>query len=45
MFYYLLAPILTYNFILVAAAVIPAVFLMAKVYRSDRLEKESPYMF
>ena len=44
MFYYLLTPILTYNFILVAAAVIPAVFLMAKVYRSDRLEQESPYM-
>ncbi len=32
---------MTYNFVLVAAAVIPAVFLMVKVYRSDRLEKES----
>lgn len=42
MFYFLLQPIVTYNFILIAAAVIPAVFLMVKVYRSDRLEKESP---
>ena len=42
MFYYLFEPVLTYHFILVAAAVIPAVFLMIKVYRSDRLEKESP---
>ncbi len=30
--------------ILIAAAVIPAVFLMIKVYQSDRLEKESPYL-
>lgn len=44
MFYYLLEPIMIYNVILIAAAVIPAVFLMVKVYRSDRLEKESPYM-
>jgi len=44
MFYFLLTPILTYNFILVAAAVIPAIVLMIKVYNSDRLEKESPYM-
>ena len=33
---------MTYNFILIAAAVIPAIFLMVKVYKSDRLEKESP---
>ena len=44
MFYFLLPSFLTYNFILVAAAVIPAIFLMVKVYRSDRLERESPYM-
>ncbi len=44
MFYFLLTPILTYNFILVAAAVIPAIVLMIKVYNSDRLEKESPHM-
>ena len=31
-----------YNVILIAAAVIPAVFLMIKVYRSDRLEPENP---
>ncbi|MBQ7623655.1 MAG: PrsW family intramembrane metalloprotease [Clostridia bacterium] len=42
MFYYLLAPFLTYNFILIAAAVVPALFLMIKVYRSDRLEAEDP---
>lgn len=44
MFYFLLAPIMTYNFILIAAAIIPAVFLLIKVYRSDRLEQESPSM-
>lgn len=42
MFYYLLQPIMTYNFILLAAAVIPAAFLLIKTYRSDRLEPESP---
>lgn len=41
MFYYLIQPIMTYNLILIAAAIIPAVFLMIKVYKSDRLEKES----
>ncbi|MBR3149691.1 MAG: PrsW family intramembrane metalloprotease [Eubacterium sp.] len=44
MFYYLLTPIFTYNFILILAAIVPAVFLMFKVYKSDRLEKESPHM-
>ena len=42
MFYYLLQPILTYNIILIAAAVLPAILLMIKVYRSDHLEQESP---
>ena len=42
MFYFLASPIMRYNFLLIAAAVIPAVFLMIRVYRSDRLEKESP---
>lgn len=42
MFYFLISSILMYNWILIMAAVIPAVFLMIKVYRSDRLEKESP---
>ncbi len=42
MFYFLLPSIVTYNFILVAAAVIPALVLMIKVYRADRLEKEDP---
>ena len=40
MFYFLIAPQLTYHWILIAAAVVPAVFLMVKVYRSDKLEKE-----
>ena len=44
MFYFLLPTLLTYDFILIGAAVIPAVFLMVKVYRSDRLESESPAM-
>ncbi len=40
MFYFLVMPYLTYHWILIAAAVIPAIFLMIKVYKSDRLEKE-----
>ena len=44
MFYYLFAPIMTYNFILIAAAVVPAVFLLIRVYRADHLEPESPAM-
>ena len=42
MFYYLLTPYLSYHFILIAAAVIPALFLMLRVWRADRLEPESP---
>lgn len=42
MFYYLIRPIVSYNFFLMAAAAVPAIFLMVRVYRSDRLEKESP---
>ena len=41
MFYYLVPGLMSYRVILIAAAVIPALFLMGKVYRSDRLEKES----
>ena len=44
MFYFLLPTLLSYNFILLAAAVIPAIFLMIKVYQLDRLERESSYM-
>ena len=44
MFYFILQPILIYNFILIAAAVIPAVVLMIKVYQSDRLDRESPWL-
>ena len=32
----------SYNLILIAAAVVPAIFLLIKVYQSDRLEKEPP---
>ena len=42
MFYYILSAVFNYNFVLIAAAVIPAVVLMVKVYKSDRLEAESP---
>ena len=42
MFYYLVRPIVYYNYLLIAAAVIPAIFLMIRVYKSDHLEKESP---
>ncbi len=41
MFYFLLPGLLSYDVILIAAAVIPAVFLMIRVYRSDRMERES----
>ena len=42
MFYFFLAPILVYNWVLILAAIIPAVILLITVYRSDRLEAESP---
>ena len=42
MFYFLLPVLIRYNFILVIAAVVPAVVLMVQAYRMDRLEKESP---
>ncbi len=41
-YYYYLQPIMLYNVILIAAAIIPAVFLMIQVHRMDRLEPESP---
>ena len=44
MFYYLLEPIMTYNFFLIAAAVIPAIILMVRVWRADRYEKESSWL-
>ena len=44
MFFWLLTPILAYNWLLVVAAVVPAIVLLVKVYRSDRLERESPYL-
>lgn len=42
MIYFLVNTYLAYNFILIAAAIIPAVILMVKVYKSDRLDRESP---
>lgn len=44
MFYFLMAPVIMYSRILIIAAIVPAVILMAKVYRADRLEKESPQL-
>ena len=44
MFYFLIPTLMSYNFMLIAAAVIPAVFLMVRAYRSDKLEKESKSM-
>ncbi len=44
MFYFLMTPILTYNWLLIIAAVVPAIFLMVQVYKMDKLEKESPRM-
>ena len=44
MFFWILAPYLTYRWLLILAAVIPAIVLLVKVYRSDRLERESPYL-
>ena len=40
--YFLAAPLLTYSWLLILAATIPAIILMVKVYQSDRLEPESP---
>ncbi len=42
MYHFQTCSIFRFNFLLIAAAVIPAIFLMVRVYRSDRLEKESP---
>lgn len=39
MFFFLFG---TYNLLLIAAAVIPSLVLLVRVYRSDRLEKEPP---
>jgi len=42
MFFFLLPGLLTYNWILILSAVLPALFLLVKVYKADKLEKESP---
>ncbi len=44
MFYFFLPSLFNFNFILIAAAVVPALVLMLRVYRSDRIEKESAPM-
>jgi RsiW-degrading membrane proteinase PrsW (M82 family) len=44
MFYFFMEPLITYHWFLILAAVIPAIILMVKVYRSDRLERESPFL-
>ena len=40
MYYFILPTLFSYNMILVAAAVIPAVYLLVQVEKLDRLEKE-----
>ena len=42
MFFWMMTPFLVYRWILIASAVIPAIFLLVKVYRADKLEPESP---
>lgn len=44
MFFFLFPALLTYNWILILAAVIPAIVLIGKVYKADRLDKESPVL-
>ena len=44
MFYFLPFPILFLNPILVIAAVVPAIYLLVRVYQLDRLEKENKRM-
>ena len=44
MFYFMIPTIFSYDIILVAAAVLPAIALMVKVYRSDRLEREPKWL-
>ena len=43
MFYYLVPGLMSYRVILIAAAVIPALFLMGKVYLMTTLSKELSY--
>ena len=40
MFFWLISPFLVYRWLLIAAAVIPAIVLLVKVYRADKLERE-----
>lgn len=42
MFYFITGPYLIYRWFLILSAIIPAIFLMIKVYCSDRLERERP---
>ncbi len=42
MFFYLMSPFLIFRGFLIAAAIIPAVILLVKVSKADKLEKESP---
>lgn len=42
MFYELFPALISYQFVLIPAAVVPAILLMLQVYRADRLEREPP---
>ncbi len=44
MFFWMLTPYITYRWLLVLAAVIPAIALLIKVYKADKLERESPFL-
>ena len=44
MFFWLISPFLVYRWLLIAAAVIPAIVLLVKVYRADKLEREPPVL-
>jgi RsiW-degrading membrane proteinase PrsW (M82 family) len=44
MFYFMLQPVMAYRFLLILAAVVPAIVLMAKVYRQARLDRQSPLL-
>ena len=42
MFFWMMSPFLVYRWLLIASAIIPAIFLLVRVYRADKIERESP---
>ncbi len=41
MYHYYLYPNVTYNIVLILSALVPAILLMVRIYRKDKLEKEN----